>query len=161
VFTTALRIAADPTQPLGRRVTNLSSAIEHFWVFPYREMFALLNNATGSAPGNWTSDQVTTAVQLLRDARRSWTTHLRRVEQNAVHAKTLPGYQRVDYRDEFVEWRAQYFDAKQSALWRVDIGAWTRVWRQSEMEAKISWSRIASCRTGPVDASFPAPGPIF
>lgn len=118
VFGTSLRVAADATQPLNRRVMNLVNAVEKFYVLGYHDTLAMLYLATGSSHGNWTGEQVDLAAEMLQHAHDSWTIHLQTANRAAHEAKRRPGYS--PRRDVGEAWRAQYFDAEMRALWRVD-----------------------------------------
>jgi hypothetical protein len=118
VFGTSLRVAADASQPLNRRVTNLVNAVEKFRLFGFHDTLALLHLATGSNHGNWTPEQIDRAVEMLRHAHDSWVAYKRDADRASREAKRRPGYvPRTDVRE---SWRAEYFSTERRAMWRLD-----------------------------------------
>jgi hypothetical protein len=117
VFGTSLRVAADASQPLNRRITNLVSAVEKFPPFGFHDTLALLHLATGSSHAKWTGEQIDQAVEMLQQARDSWRAYKKDADRAAREAKRLPGYR--PRKDLFESWRSAYFDAERSAEWRV------------------------------------------
>ena len=120
MFGTALRKAADSSQPLNRRVTNLAHAVGKFPIFGFQGTLKQLNLVTGSTPQTWTPAQIDQAVKLLSHAHESWASHARRTALKTREAKRLPGYRPVDGHVVFESWRDEYFDAERSSEWMLE-----------------------------------------
>jgi hypothetical protein len=119
VFGTSLRVAADGSQPLSRRVMNLVNAVEKFYVLGYHDTFAMLHLATGSTHGNWAPEQVDLAVKMLQHAHDSWSVYKANADRVAHEAKRQAGYLPPARDDTRESWRVEYFDANRRNLWRL------------------------------------------
>jgi hypothetical protein len=120
VFGTSLRVAADRTQPLNRRVTNLSNAVEKFGPMGFHRTFEHLYRATGASHGSWTADQVDIAVDLVRDAHDSWHAYSRDARQDAHRRKSEPGYRPLPTSEVFEAWWMSYFAGDRRVMWCLD-----------------------------------------
>jgi hypothetical protein len=120
VFGTSLRVAADRTQPLNRRVTNLSNAVEKFGPMGFHRTFAHLSRATGASHGLWTDDQVDIAVDLLRHAHDSWQAYAQAARDEAHFRKSAPGYRPLRIDDVFEAWWVSYFVGERRLAWHLD-----------------------------------------
>ena len=120
VFGTSLRVAADPTQPLNRRVTNLSNAVQKFGPMGFHRTFDHLYRATGASNGSWTADQVDAAVNLLRDAHDSWHAFSQDARQDAHRMKSQPGYRPLRVGAVFDAWWTSYFVGERRVAWHLD-----------------------------------------
>jgi len=118
MFGTSARVAGDESQPLNRRLTNLSNAIEKFRLLGFHWTFDQLYKATGASPNNWTSEQVSTAARLLINAHESWMSYLRETQaETRRRKKGEPAYKPTDRRELFDEWRGHYFSASVAREW--------------------------------------------
>ena len=119
MFGSSLRRATDVTMPLPRRVRGLVNAVEQFRLLSFWWALGHLHLATGSAPNEWSSDQLNHAASLLGEAHADWVAFLRRAELESRAAKRRPGYRPLDRSEQFFLWRAQFFDADRRRQWSV------------------------------------------
>lgn len=118
---THLRVVGDASEPLHRRVTNLSSAIERFRPFGFTRTFALLYTATGAALGNWTPEQLDLAARLIEDAHASWAAFVQVEQRRAREAKRRPGYKPRSSDDLADAWWDEYVSLPGNrALWKLE-----------------------------------------
>ncbi|WP_394553115.1 hypothetical protein ACDF64_01975 [Agromyces sp. MMS24-JH15] len=117
---THLRVVSDAAEPLQRRITNLSNAVERFRPFGFTRTFELLYSATGASPGKWTPEQLDVAARLIDDAHASWAARVREEQQRAREAKRQPGYRPLS-RDQLVDaWWDEYASFPGNrALWNL------------------------------------------
>jgi hypothetical protein len=110
----------DSSQPVGRRVTSLWGALEHFRIFGFDATRAALENATGVVSGKWNAAQLDLAARLVADAHSSWAEFARasmdaaRTSKRAGEPARRPGHQEL-----LVSWRREYFDDTRAAQWHV------------------------------------------
>ena len=118
---THLRVVGDASEPISRRVTNLSSAVERFRPRGYTRTFELLHRATGASRGNWTPEQLDRAAYLIDHAHSSWAAFVQEEQRRAREAKRRPGY-KPRSSDELTDaWWSEYLSLPGNrALWRLE-----------------------------------------
>jgi hypothetical protein len=120
VFGTSLRVAADRTQPLNRRLTNLSNAIEKFGPMGFHGTFEQLYRATGASRGKWTAEQIDVAAELLEHAHASWHAYFQNAGADAHQRKSAPGYRPLRRGEVFDAWWSSYFVGDRRAAWCIE-----------------------------------------
>ncbi|GAA4053167.1 hypothetical protein [Agromyces indicus] len=118
---THLRVVGDTSEPLQRRVANLSSAVERFRPFGFSPTFALIYRATGASPENWTPEQLDLAARLIEDAHASWAAFAQEEQQRARQAKRGPGYKPRSSDAVVQAWWNDYLELPgKRAFWKLD-----------------------------------------
>ena len=116
---THLRVVGNASEPIQRRVTNLSSAVERFRPFRFTRTFALLYTATGASPGNWTPEHLDLAARLIENAHAFWAAFAQAEQRRAREAKRRPGYKPRSSEELADAWWDEYLSLPGNrALWR-------------------------------------------